>query len=562
VQTTFELKSRRLTPGQGWGGILDVGVSGHGASGSDDRLVIDGDGHASLVWTHFNNATVTGNYKILTARFNSTTGTWSDEVTLASGQGNGHGAHLAIDANGHVTAIWPQPEGNLIDTRFHFARFDTAAGAWTAAAPVPGTFNAENERLTTLPNGDVLAIWSAPFAGDDVVQVSRYDVAASQWTPAVTLSAPGEDGDAGDIGTDGQGNAFAVWNRFNGAQEVAQASRFDAATGSWGAATDLGLLGDDGEDVQVVVDPAGNAIIVWEYENDGNDKVQWTEWIAGAAAPVLQPPIGLQLVSVNGNTVTLAWAVAAGSAPPLGFVLEGGIVPGEVLASLPTGGAATTFTFVAPDGAFYIRMHALDATTRSGASNEIRIFVNVPMPPGAPQNLTGSAVAANLALNWTNSGAGGPAAAVILDVTGSVAASFNLPGASQSFNFAGVPAGTYTFTVRAVNAAGGSAPSNAVTLTFPGPCEAPGAPSAFTSNVAGPVVTLAWAAPGSGGPASSYRIEAGSAPGQSDLAVLDTGTGATTFITPAPPGTYYVRVRALNVCGLSPPSAEVIVTVP
>jgi hypothetical protein len=557
--TTFEIKSRRLTPGQGWGGILDVGLSGHGASGSDDRLVIDADGNISFVWTHFNNDVIPSQYKILATLFSPAAGTWSAEHTLASGQGNGHGAHLTVDSVGNVTVIWAQPEGNANDTRLHFGRFDKAAGNWNAALPVPGTFNGEDERLAPLPNGDVLAIWSAPFAGGDVVQVSRYDPGTGQWTPAVTLSAPGGGADAGDLDTDAQGNVFVVWNRFNGVQEVAQAARYDAATGSWSAATDLGLMGDDGEDVQVAVDAASNAIIGWEHEESGNDRVQWTEWVAGAAVPVLQPPIDLQVASINGNTVTLAWAVPAGSAPPTGFVLEGGITPGEVLASLPTGGPATTFTFAAPNGAFYVRMHALDATTRSGASNEIRIFVNVPMPPGAPENLTGSAVAANLALNWTNSVTGGVAAAVILDVTGSVVASFNLPGASQSFNFAGVPAGTYTFSVRAVNATGGSAPSNAVTLTFPGACEAPIAPTALTNTVAGPVVTLNWIGDGS---ASTYRIEAGSSPGLADLATLDTAAAAPTFTTAAPPGTYYVRVRAVNACGVSPPSPEVIVVVP
>jgi hypothetical protein len=562
LMTIFEIKSRRFTPGLGWGGVLDVGVSGNGASGSDDRFVIDGDGHAWFVWTHFNTAVTPNQYKILAARFDSAAGTWSAEVTLASRQGNGHGAHLTVDSVGNVTAIWPQPEGNLTDTRLHFARFDKAAGIWSAASPVPGTLNAEEERLTTLPDGDVLGIWSAPFAGGEVVQVSRYDVATSQWTLPDTLSAPGGDADAGDIDVDAAGNVFAVWNRFNGAQEVAQAARLDAATGSWSAVTDLGLMGDDGEDVQVAVDDAGNAIIGWEFEDNGNDKVQWTEWVAGQVVPVLQPPVNLQLVSINGNTVTLAWAVAPGSAAPAGFVLEGGIAPGEVLASLPTGSAAPTFTFVAPNGAFYVRMHALDATTRSGASNEIRIFVNVPSPPGAPQNLTGTAVGTTLTLNWSNNPTGGAADAVILDVTGSIAASFNLPGAPQSFSFAGVPAGTYTFTVRAINATGNSAPSNPITLTFPGACDAPNAPTELASLVEGGIVTLNWVAPLGGGPAATYRIEAGSAPGLADLATLDTGSAATTFTTAAPPGTYHVRVRATNACGVSTPSADITVIVP
>ena len=45
-------------------------------------------------------------------------------------------------------------------------------------------------------------------------------------------------------------------------------------------------------------------------------------------------------------------------------------------------------------------------------------------------------------------------------------ASIPLP-VTETFSFAGVPPGTYTFSVRAINAAGTSGSSNPVTLTFP-----------------------------------------------------------------------------------------------
>ena len=81
----------------------------------------------------------------------------------------------------------------------------------------------------------------------------------------------------------------------------------------------------------------------------------------------------------------------------------------EVLASLPTNSTATTFTFSAPTGAFYIRMHSLAPGPQSVASNEIRIFVNVPAPPSAPANLLGFVNGSALGLAWTNTAGGGSA---------------------------------------------------------------------------------------------------------------------------------------------------------
>ena len=97
-----------------------------------------------------------------------------------------------------------------------------------------------------------------------------------------------------------------------------------------------------------------------------------------------------------------------------------------MLASIPTGSAAPTFTFAAPTGSFYVRMHALNGAFRSAASNEIRIHVNVPVAPSAPANLLGLVNGSTLALAWTNTYAGGAPTSLVLDVTGAIAASVPL----------------------------------------------------------------------------------------------------------------------------------------
>ena len=51
------------------------------------------------------------------------------------------------------------------------------------------------------------------------------------------------------------------------------------------------------------------------------------------------------------------------------FVLRGGLAPGQVLASIPTGGPSPIFTFVAPTGSFFIRLHGQLGSDESPASN-------------------------------------------------------------------------------------------------------------------------------------------------------------------------------------------------
>jgi hypothetical protein len=93
-----------------------------------------------------------------------------------------------------------------------------------------------------------------------------------------------------------------------------------------------------------------------------------------------------------------------------------------------------------------------------------------------------------------------------------------------------------------------------------GVATAPIAPRNFVAAVTGSSVNLTWDASAGGGAVSAYRLDVGSGPGATDLAVIPAGAGRTLTAT-APNGTYFVRVRALNAAGISPPSNEIVVTV-
>jgi hypothetical protein len=89
----------------------------------------------------------------------------------------------------------------------------------------------------------------------------------------------------------------------------------------------------------------------------------------------------------------------------------------------------------------------------------------------------------------------------------------------------------------------------------------PGPPSALAASVQESRVTLTWQAPASGGAPTGYVVEAGTAPGLSDLATVAVGQALTFSTTGVAFGRYFVRVRAMNASGASSPSNEVVVTV-
>jgi predicted phage tail protein len=188
--------------------------------------------------------------------------------------------------------------------------------------------------------------------------------------------------------------------------------------------------------------------------------------------------------------------------------------------------------------------------------------------PGAPTGFTATASGSVVTLAWTAPAGGDPPTSYAVEA-GSAAgqaniANFDTGSTATTLAVFNVPSGTYFVRVRAVNSAGASAPSNEVQLVVAGgtnPCVILSPPIGLTGNVIGNAVNLEWTPP-SGCAPTTYVIQAGSAPGLSNLANFSTGSTATNFIaTNVGPGTYFIRVLSSANGLVSTPSNEITLTV-
>lgn len=267
------------------------------------------------------------------------------------------------------------------------------------------------------------------------------------------------------------------------------------------------------------------------------------------AAPTLQ-------VSVSGQTVTAVWTTVSGATS---YRLEVGVTP-TVMAFGQDLGPLTTFSLPnVPQGTYYLRALARNASGLSAPSNVVPVVVQTGVqPPAAPSNLTATVNGTSVTLN----------AQLPSGLTGLLLQGGVTPGATQAVlplsvsaqnTLPNVPPGVYYVRLVALNAGGPSAPSNEVQVVVNAPaCTAPAAPT-LTAQVAGQAVQLSWTAVAN---AAGYRLDASMVSGGSPMFSQPLPASVTTVGNPSvAPGTYYVKVTGTNACGLSATSAEVAVTV-
>ena len=181
--------------------------------------------------------------------------------------------------------------------------------------------------------------------------------------------------------------------------------------------------------------------------------------------------------------------------------------------------------------------------------------------PAVPTGLTAFMAGDRLTVTWAPGLGFGPVSGYVLEA-GSASGASNIASIdvpTATFTFSPVPPGFYFLRVRARNTAGVSAPTAEVMVVVGNVPAPPSAPS-LTHSVSGSTVTFTWSAPAFG-PVTGYIIEAGSATGLSNLAVATVGNVLTQSFAGVPPGTYYVRIRAVNALGVSVVSNERVVIV-
>jgi hypothetical protein len=253
-------------------------LSMDGQNAFSPQVAVDPAGDAVAVWDRYN-----GTNYVIEAATRMAGGDWQAPVELSATGQDGLVPRIALDPAGDAVAVWDSRQGSdyVIE-----AATKAAGGAWQAgqAISAPGK-NAEEPqaRVAVDPAGDAVVVWER-YNGANYIVEAATKASGTPWLPPQELSAAGRNAFNADVAVDPAGEAVAVWERSNGANQIIEtATRAPGAP--WLAAKELSVPGEDAFGAQVAVDQAGNAVAAWIRSNGANDiveaatKVSGTPWL-------------------------------------------------------------------------------------------------------------------------------------------------------------------------------------------------------------------------------------------------------------------------------------------
>jgi hypothetical protein len=333
---------------------------------------IDAGGSATAVWEE------RGTPVRIDAAERPAGGKWQPAVSVsgAEAEGNANVPRLAVDGQGQAVAVWEQFNGELGEI-VEAASRPGAKATWSKASEIT------NPHVVTEPGGQQVAIdgqghavvtWSWLDGGHDLVEASVGSATTATWGAPVALSAPaGAVEEMPQPGVDERGDAIVVWEQWSGARKVIEAAAGSALTGSWHPAVTLSAEGEEADEQVLALDPQGNAAALWRRFDGSFYEIEGAGF--DAAGPALN---GLSLPSSGLAGLPLGFAVS-----PFDSWSALGVIGWSFGDGATATGPSVTHAYASP-GSYTVTVTAADAVgNTTSAAATLAIGAPAPLISGA-----------------------------------------------------------------------------------------------------------------------------------------------------------------------------------
>jgi hypothetical protein len=159
--------------------------------------------------------------------------------------------------------------------------FTTADGVWGQPHVFPVTTIADEPSVAFDTDGHAMAIWRDSDLGRHAIKSLRY-IPGAGWDPFMSQATLVPIGFIGwpKFAFDGAGGAMAVWGVHDAANDNLHATRYIAGAG-WESNGGGVIQYGDSTSPELAVDPAGNAMVVWNQYDGTRHDVRARRYTAG-----------------------------------------------------------------------------------------------------------------------------------------------------------------------------------------------------------------------------------------------------------------------------------------
>jgi hypothetical protein len=148
------------------------------------------------------------------------------------------------------------------------------ATSWTTPVTISST-TSDQPNIAVDPSGNAYAIWQGYDGNNYVIQTARLP-SLGNWSSPTTLSVTGQDAQNPKIGVDILGNVVSIWSRYDGTSSIIQSSQLPLL-GSWTAPFNISATGGNADSCLLSMDDTSlikNAVAVWHRFNGTNFIIQ------------------------------------------------------------------------------------------------------------------------------------------------------------------------------------------------------------------------------------------------------------------------------------------------
>ena len=262
-------------------------------------------GTVIAVWKHNDPGSVSTDHLMFSV-YDPATEQWSDADYIVLQGAPILLPDVAINEDNVAVAVWR--EGSV-----RASVYDPAAKTWSEPIEItaelsPGIHQfGYGPRVAIDAAGNAIAVWdTAPSLGTSSVGdvwTARYDAVTEQWSDPIVLDVAVLDATHAQIAMDAAGNAFVVWMQDNDATDGfndtfdIRARRYDAATEQRSpevlvqdtntrvTSASINLSYESIDIPALAVDPAGNALLAWSEEINGEYVIRGSRYDISAPQP-------------------------------------------------------------------------------------------------------------------------------------------------------------------------------------------------------------------------------------------------------------------------------------